>query len=739
MAIDRPTFDDSWHRVADLRPRLRSVVQAHRQPSRGVIWHVYRDPGNNRYFRAPPATHHLIAMLDGQRSVAEAWRATCDRFGDDAPTQGETIQALGSLYSNNLLRGQAPPDVQTLIDRRRQRQNREAKGYLTNLMFARVPLFDPDAWLSWLSPLAGWWFAWPGVLLWLATIGAGLWAVVGRVDELSDAGGGVLAPENLIYLYACFAFIKLIHEAGHGVACKAMARHERGGGEVRQCGVMLMAFIPLPYIDATSSWSFRSRRRRIAVAAAGMYVEVFVAALAAIVWARTPEGVLLHELAFNVMFVASVTTLLFNANPLIRFDGYYILSDLADLPNLYQRSQNYLKYLFKRYAYGVRRPPNPAHSLSERVWFTTYGLAAIVYKLFLFTTIILFVADRLFFIGAAFAIWAVVAYFVLPVGKLAHYLASHAELARCRSRATLATVGMVLAVLLPAGLMPWSHHGRAVGVVEARHHAPVTLGESGFVTQATPTGQRIDDPSRALVAAEHRALIAERDRLDASLRRLEIQRRQALSQDAAEAHAIAAELVGQQRRLDRLDRRVEGLTATLADPVSGGGVWLIRDGDRLPGSWQERGRELGVVVSLDDLIVRVVTDQYLGPRLANELDDRAGVELRVPRRPDLTFHGKVERVLPAGSHALPSEALTHAAGGPVAIEQPPPGRPTDPQPSGAAEPMFEVRLAIDHAVTQGRRLLPGQTVEARFTLERKPLLAQGYLALRQLLQRRFQR
>ncbi|MEO0586779.1 MAG: hypothetical protein AAF078_03985, partial [Planctomycetota bacterium] len=317
MAVDRPTFDDNWHRVSELRPRLRSVVQVHRQPLRGVVWHVYRDPGNNRYFRAPPALHHFIALLDGDRTVGDAWKATCERFGDEAPTQGETTQALGMLYTSNLLRGELPPDVSSIMERRRKRQQREAKGYLTNLLFAKIPLADPDAWLTWLVPLTGWLFGWAGAALWLVVLVAGLWAVSGRIGELTDAGSGVLSPDNLIFLTAAFVIIKLIHELGHGLACKAMAKRERGGGEVRQVGVMMMAFMPLPYVDATSSWSFRSKWRRIVVAAAGMYVELFVAALAALLWSRTPEGTLAHQLSYNVMFVASVTTLLFNANPLI--------------------------------------------------------------------------------------------------------------------------------------------------------------------------------------------------------------------------------------------------------------------------------------------------------------------------------------------------------------------------------------------------------------------------------------
>ncbi|MEM6756328.1 MAG: HlyD family secretion protein, partial [Planctomycetota bacterium] len=205
-------------------------------------------------------------------------------------------------------------------------------------------------------------------------------------------------------------------------------------------------------------------------------------------------------------------------------------------------------------------------------------------------------------------------------------------------------------------------------------------------------------------------------------------------EDIASAQAVDAEITGKRRHLARLDRRLDELSI---EPPAIDGVWLVRDADRLPGAWVTRGDELGVVASIDDLIVRVVADQYLGPRLAFEITDHADVQLRVPHRPDLTFTGTIERVLPAGHNELPSQALSQAAGGAVAIDQSAAAQ-QQADTATSAEPMFEVRVAIDPDQPHEQRLRPGQTIEARFTLQRRSLIAQGYLALRQLLQRRFQ-
>ena len=761
MAVDRPTFDESWHRVANLRPRLRSTVQVHRQSYRGQLWHVYRDPGNNRYFRLPEPIHGFVGLLDGSRTVAEAWDQCGERFGDQAPTQGEAIQALGMLYTSNLLRGELPPDARGMLERQTQRRQREVRGYLQNILFARIPLLDPEPALQRLTPVFGWIFSWVGGLLWLVLVGCGLWAIAGQTDRLLDAGSGVLAPDNLLYLYLAFAGLKLLHEFGHGVACKQMAKRERGGGEVRTLGIMLLVLMPLPYVDATSSWSFRSRWRRITVSAAGMYVEVAAAAVAAIVWARTGEGSVVHAVAYNAMFVASVTTLLFNANPLIRFDGYYILSDLLEMPNLYQRSQNYLKYLIKKFVYGVRRPQNPATLPSDPLALVTFGIASLVYRVFLFAGIFLFVFDKLFFLGAAFALWGIVGYVVVPLVKLGHYLVTSPELTRTRSRANLATASFVAALVGVLGFVPWANHDRASGVVEPRIYQKVSLGESGFIMDLQRSGRVSGrtDHADPLIKADNPELRFQRDQLAARVDELERTYAAAMAQDAAEAKMLREQVQAVRSQLELIETRLDGLV--VGPPESG--WWLVHQPDRLMGTYRERGEEIGVIASLDDMVATLVADQHLGPRIHRESPVGSTVELRVKDRPDTTLTGTVESILPAGHSELPSPALGYAAGGNVATKQDDskgveaaerffevrvrvhtpqrgesPARPAQAGLGGAAGSSATVSAPAEEGVPMAPEVFPGQRVVVRFELPDRPLLSQAYLALRQLLQKRFQ-
>ena len=730
MAIDRPTFNESWYRVADMAPRLRSLVQVFRQHYRGRLWYVFRDPSNNQFFRVDESGYRFVAMLDGKRTVAQVWDACNEQLGDAAPTQGEAIQLLGQLYTSNLIHADLPADAMGMFDRYKKRMGREVRGWFMNIMFARIPMFDPERLLNLLAPATGWIFGPVGIGLWFGLIAFGLYTLTGRSEELFDQGQNVLNPANLPLLYIAFALLKAMHELGHGLAVKYFGKQERTTSEVHTVGMMLMVLTPVPYVDASSAWAFRSRWRRAFVGAAGMYVELALAAIAAIVWARTNSGSTVHVLAYNAMFVASVSTLLFNANPLIRFDGYYILSDLAELPNLYQRSKDYLYYLVKKHVYGVINPRNPAHSGGEVAWFLSYGLVSAAYRIFLGVTIVLFVAGQLFFIGIVMAAAAVVTFLVVPWIKWGKFLAADQELYRCRSRAVLTSVAAVAVVAVLAGAVPVPDRDRAAALVEPLRLERLYAGAEGFVSTAAASGGTVS-ANTPLVVAENRALTSDHARLAGELKQAEVRYRAAMREDIALAQALRGRVHAQREQLARVTRDLERLRSSPEQA----GTWVSADADRLPGSFVPRGELLGVVATLDHLVVRAAADQYLGPRLDDEMShdqDGAGrvVELRNPNAPGFTYHGRITRVAQTGNNELFSPALGYFAGGSVATDQ------SDQSGRKASEAFFEIRIEPDPPPQGAPPLRAGQRLEVRFAFAKKPVAKQLWLALRQLLQKR---
>src|SRR6266542_3390022 len=326
MAATSSTFSESWHRIANQRLWLRADVRIRRQNFRGERWFVIENPLTNEFFRLTPAAYAFAGRLDPTRAVEAVWRECLEKFPDEAPGQEEVVQLLAQLYFANLLQYDRGTNSAELFERFKKRQQREWRARLLNIMFIRFPLLDPDRFLVRTLPVAGRLITVFGSILWLAVIVAGLKVAADNCQALKQQGQGLLAPGNLPLLYVGLVIIKTIHEFGHAYFTRKF------GGEVHVMGVMLMIFTPVPYVDVSSSWAFRSRRRRLLVGAAGMMVELFFAALLAFVWAYSGQGAL-HSLAYNMMFVASVSTILFNANPLLRFDGYYMLSDLVEIPN----------------------------------------------------------------------------------------------------------------------------------------------------------------------------------------------------------------------------------------------------------------------------------------------------------------------------------------------------------------------------------------------------------------------
>ncbi|HVZ17617.1 MAG TPA: hypothetical protein VG897_10900, partial [Terriglobales bacterium] len=407
MATPLATFSESWYRIAGLRVHLRPDVIIRRQRYRGERWYVLQNPMSSRYFRLQPSAYEFVARLRPQKTVQEVWQECVDRFPDEAPGQEAVLRLLSELYYANLLHYEQAADSGQLFERHKQSQQRMLAARLLNLMFMRFPLLDPDEFLVRTMPVVGKMITWVGAFIWMLVVGFGVKVVVDNFSLLRLQGQGVLAPGNLPLLYVSLVFLKAFHEFGHAYFCRKF------GGEVHIMGVLLMIFTPVPYMDASSSWGLRSRRQRVLVGSAGMIVELFVAAIAAFIWSKTGQGTL-HSVCYNLMFIASVSTLIFNLNPLLRFDGYYILSDLLEIPNLSQRAMGQLRHLWEHYIFGVKESESPAHSMSESAWLVFYGITSGIYRVVVFAGVLLLVADRFLIIGILMAVICAISWVTVP-------------------------------------------------------------------------------------------------------------------------------------------------------------------------------------------------------------------------------------------------------------------------------------------------------------------------------------
>lgn len=703
--------------VAHARLALRAQVEVHRQTYRGEKWFLLRHPYTNAFYRLTPGAYAFVARLAPDRTVESVWKLCLEIDPEGAPGQTEILQLLAQLHAADLIHAELPADSQALAERREKRRTRERTSWLLNLLFARFSLLNPDPFFRRALPYVRWLYSRAGALAWIALILIGLKTVVDHWDELADQSQGVLAPENLPWLYVCLVALALMHECGHGFACR------RHGGQVTTFGVILMIFTPLPFVDVSSSWSFREKRHRLLVGAGGMIVELAIASAAALLWANTGAG-LVRTLAFNVMFLASVSTLLFNANPLLRFDGYYLLSDALGIPNLYSRAQQQIQFLIDRHLLRTSRARSPATTRGEARWLTMFGIMSAAYRLFLLGTILLFVANHYLLLGLIFAVVAFVAWLCVPVGKAIHFLFTSPALDRDRAGAMLRCAAALAIVVLPCALVPLPASFTAPGVIESRGYRVVVAEAAGeFATLHTLTGQAVaaGNPLFQLTNPPlEQDLRAARARSAEAAARF----RGALDEGGVNLRTIEHYATAAAHQVERTTQEV----AALRGVAPRDGVWHAPDLALQTGRFFRRGAPLGEILGAEGFDVVAVVSQQNAARLFS--GDIKLVRARATGSVWTALETREWHVAPGQKTRLPSASLGWSGGGPVEIDS------SEASGVAAREPFFEVRT---HVVEDPNVVLRhGQTARLHFRLRAEPLFTQVRRWLRQLVQQRYQ-
>ncbi len=710
------TFSESWHRIAKLKVSLGPTVKARKQMFRGEIWYVLHDRFNNQFFRLRPEAYDFVSRLRRDRTVEQVWEECLRRSPDQAPGQEDVLQLLTQLYFANLLYFDVPADSAKLFERYKKRKDREVRSKLLSIMFFRLPLLDPEFMLRKMGGLLRILVGPVGALVWLLVVGAGGKAVVDHFDAAFSQVQGILAPANLPLLYVGLVIVKTIHEFGHAFICK------RFGGEVHVMGVMLLVFTPLPYIDATASWAFRNRWHRALVGAAGMIAEIFIAALAALYWANSAPGTL-NSIAYNMMVVASVSTVLFNANPLLRFDGYYILSDVLDIPNLHTRSMRHLRHLGEYYLFGYLDSSSPAETLKEGIWLTIFGILSGIYRVVVFTGIILFIADKFMLLGLLMAIFCVFAWGVVPIYKFLVYLGSSPRLARHRVRAVGVSLMLFLVVFGLLGLFPAPNRFRAPGILESLDYLRVVNDAPGYVRVVVA-------PSGAPVSSGTALMILEDPELTLEIRRVRAQREETLAMELKAHSEGVADLGPIRKRLETVEANLLELERQEQDLIVRArqeGIWVAPRSQEMVGAWVARGTVLGEIVDPSAFRFSAVVSQEEASNLFEDRIRKAEVRLYGQGGKDVAV-GEVA-IIPFQQERLPSAALGWRAGGQVAVS------PSDEKGVQAAEPFFQIHARV--LPSDEVAFFHGKSGKLRFTLESEALLVQWGRGLRQLLQKRY--
>jgi putative peptide zinc metalloprotease protein len=717
-------FGQSWYRVAEIKPRLRGHIQFYHHVYRGSDWYVLQDYSSGQFHRFSKETYQIIGMMNGERTMAEIWGAACELLGDDMATQDEVINLLFYLHQADILQSDMPPDISDLGGRNKRERRQKWLARLRSPAALTFGLWDPDSFLNRTSLVARLLFSRTGAFFWGLTLLCALTLLGLHWGELaSNVSERILSAENLVLLALIYPVSRLLHELGHAYAVK------RWGGEVHEMGIMLVVFFPLPYVDASWSSAFPSRRSRMLVGGAGILVDLFLASLGMIVWVLAEPGTV-RVIAYNVLFICGLSTLLLNGNPLIRFDSYYVLADWLEIPNLADRSSRYMAQFVKRHLLRIKNLSVQEYTHGEKAWLLAYAVLSFLYRIFIAFGIIFFIAGRFFIIGILLAIWAGISILVLPpILTLRHTMNEISGMKRKQREVAFVVFSACVAVLAILLFLPFPSFTVTEGVVTVPEEGRVYAGADGFVVKVlTSSGTHVKkgDP---LLYCDSPDLQAEIKILMASVNEVQARLRAAQAIDPMETGSIRDELERVNAKLQRARERAADMT--VRSPSDG--VFILPAEEDWLGRSVRKGSPVGYVVDFSKTIVSVIADQLDIDKIRN---DTVRVEGRLAESPETVYPAEILREVPEASKDIPSLALAVQGGGLVALDpnskmaqNPNKDNPAKPE---AFEKLFHIEVELRGAKARGI----GERVFIRLVHRRESLFSRAERFFRRLLLKR---
>lgn len=734
---------DVTSQAATKRPiglRMRSDLEFSPQRFGGERYWAVKDPVALKYFHLRGEEYAVLKMLDGRTSVEALRQRLEGAFAPRRPDDQQVHAFLATLYRYGLVVADSLGQGEQLLERRAGQRRRRLYETLAGALAIRLPGINPRRVLDWLDPLGRLLFSRASVAAALIlAIAAALLVLVqfetfrARLPDFQS----IVAASNLPWLALALAATKILHELGHALACR------RFGSDCHEIGAMLLVFTPCLYCNVSDSWMLPNKWQRIAIAAAGMYVELILASVCTFLWWFSQPG-LFNSLCLNTMLVCSIGTVLLNGNPLLRYDGYFILSDLVEVPNLRAQATSALSRYMARWL-GVALSDDRSTPSRGQAWLALYAMASTVYRLVIVMAVLwaLAVAARPYglqplvavltgvtLVGMAFPAASAALRFARRPTHRRRFAPARAALAGALFVAgfgAMAFINLPMRVAAPVVLEP--RDAQSVFVTVGG-----TLVEQARIGQKVEQGQtlaRLDNPS---VRKEVARLTSDRDRQRVFLANLEARRLQGVV-DGSQVPAAEASLADANARLAQFERDAASLT--IVAPVAG--VVLPPPGlartsrvtdklDRWSGTPLDT-RNLGSYLEAGTLVCTIGDPKQFEAVLhvaQSEIELVAlgqRVRVQLDHRPGEVFWGTVSEVAKRDLNDMPRQL---AAAGDV---------PTRTDAQGVSRPLdtwYQVRVRFDH---DPPHLVSGVHGGARISVAPSPLLAQLARWIRQTFSR----
>lgn len=648
-----------------LTVRLRPDLVVRPQFYEGMTHYVVKDPIGLKYYRFKAEEYFLLQQLDGKRTLLEVKKAFERKYRPQTITVDDLVRFCSQLHEAGVATIDTPEQTEVFIKRRRKKIWKKVKGALGNILYIKVPIIDPERLLTWMYPYFRWIFTPYFVALSLLFMLSALTLVMSQwatfMERLPDFQS-FFNWRTIVYFWCSLAIVKVIHEFGHGLTAKHF------GGEVHEMGALLLCLTPALYCDVTDSWLLPNKWHRIWISAAGIYVECFMASLATFCWFYSNPG-LFNSLMLATMFLCSVNTVMFNANPLMRYDGYYVLSDYLEIPNLRVKANQFFSYAFQEKVLGLEVPVQSYMPRTRRWLFVTYAVASFLYRWFVTLSILFFLNKilkpyKVYSIGMFFAMWGMVPLVIMPVYQIIKFVRTPGRFRKVKKvRATafaLSAVAIITAILM----IP----------------TPLRVKGTFVITPADPARVYAHTPGRLVSLAVRDGDFVKKGDLIAQLSNPDKLRERAAMQEELEINRVKAAYFNRSRDLE--GRRLARQHATLADelePVVSrvnsqiASLYLVaeRDGQVIgvpkresTGQWIRPDKMFCEIGDPKKLQAQVIIDQ--GDIDLLQKGNRAW--LKVYGASDRTFRSNVQEIATRNRDEIPAE-LSHVGGGEIAAEQ----------------------------------------------------------------------
>ncbi|MFT7191163.1 MAG: putative peptide zinc metalloprotease protein [Sulfitobacter sp.] len=693
-----------WYRVADMRPKLRPQIEVSLHDYLGRDWFVLFDRSSGKSVRLPGEDFTILRRFDGNTTIDQVWNDLAWSGGANLPPQDEFIELLSRLYEGGVIAMDALPRTATLA-RTQVKLGREwITRFLRSPVSQKVPLANPSALLRqpWVEALANLIFSRFGLVVWVGLVlAAALTASEVWTPLTANLADRALAPSNLIILAAVYPFVKLVHEAAHALAVR------RYGGDVTQVGVMFLVFVPMPFVDASEANRFRSHSARAIVTLAGIMAEFAIGAIALLLWSQSDPG-LWRAVLFNTIFICTVSTLLFNGNPLLRFDAYYALADITQTPGLGTRGQKLLGRFFKG-VFGIAKGPDTETAeTSARVWMASYAVAAAIYRVIITFSIALIVAGMIPYVGQILAVWVVVGGLLWPNIKSAYDLLKSPQVSENRQRVGL-RIG-VAAVMLVAflGFFPMPSRSTVVGMVANDDSAAVFTEVEGKLQEMHVVGGQFLQVSDRIVTLRPERLEVEADAISSRILASTAKLRQSgQTGGAGLTEAIRRELSALTESENALIFRLEAASVR----AGRSGEWMPETPEIHLGQHITRGQRIGWIDAADNRRIVAALPQNVRRSMNRGI---TGAKILLAPGRIVYIGAQAITVRPNATRRLDDDRLADRFGGPVLTE------PTDDvQGYRAVSPVYPMEVQMD---LSSERV--GQLVQVKLMHPSEPLAAQ---------------